>query len=122
MGETEISTFKGSCHCGAVTYEVNMVPPAQAYACNCSICSRAGWLLGFVGGDAFRLLTGEEALSDYQFHHKRIHHVFCRHCGIRSFSRGTDKDGNPTVAINLRCLQGFDATKLPVHNFDGASI
>lgn len=122
MGESELSTYQGSCHCGAVKYEVTMVPPAQAYACNCSICSRAGWLLAFVGGDAFRLLCGEEMLSDYQFHHKRIHHFFCRQCGIRSFSRGTDKDGKPSIAINLRCLQGLEATKLPVHDFDGASL
>ena len=119
---TNDSTYKGSCHCGAVTYEVTMHPPAQANACNCSICSRAGWLLAFAGGDAFRLLSGEEMLTDYQFHHKHIHHYFCRNCGIHSFSRGTNKDGSPAVSINLRCLEGIDATQLPVHTFDGASL
>jgi len=99
-----------------------MAPPTQAYACNCSICSRAGWLLAFAGGDAFRLLSGEDMLSDYQFHNKRIHHYFCSSCGIRSFSRGTNKDGSPSVAVNLRCLEGVEASVLPVHNFDGASL
>lgn len=122
MAETESLTYKGGCHCGAVKFEVTMVPPAKAFACNCSICSRAGWLLAFVNGSAFQLLSGEDALSDYQFHHRRIHHFFCRNCGVRSFSRGTDKEGNPSIAVNLRCLQGFDETKLPVHNFDGASL
>jgi len=122
MSETDLVTYRGSCHCGAVTYEVSMALPSQAHACNCSICSRAGWLLTFVGGDAFRLLSSEDALSDYQFHNKRIHHYFCRNCGIRSFSRGTNRDGSPSVAVNLRCLQGLDVTKLPVHFFDGASL
>jgi hypothetical protein len=122
MSEGQSTIYQGSCHCGAVKYEVTMAPPERAHACNCTICSRAAWLLTFVGGDAFRLLTGEDALSDYLFHHKRIHHFFCRHCGIHSFSRGADKDGKPTVAINLRCLGGVDAAKLPVHNFDGASL
>jgi len=122
MSGNESTTYQGSCHCGSVRYEVTMDPPAQAYACNCSICSRTGWLLTFVGGDAFRLLSGEELLSDYQFHHKRIHHFFCQNCGIRSFSRGTDKEGKLSIAINLRCLQGLDATTLPLHHFDGASL
>lgn len=122
MSETESKTYHGSCHCGAVAYEVTMTPPSQAIACNCFMCSRAGWLLAFVGGDAFRLLSGEDALSKYQFNRKHIDHLFCKHCGIKSFSRGTNRDGSPSVAINLRCLKGFDATKLPVHAFDGASL
>jgi hypothetical protein len=99
-----------------------MAPPEKAYACNCSICSRAGWLLTFAPAESFRLLGGEDELSDYQFGKKHIHHVFCRNCGVRSFSRGTGKDGKKTVAVNLRCLKELDATALPVHKFDGASL
>jgi hypothetical protein len=114
-------TYEGSCHCGAVRYEVEMEAPAKAYACNCSICSRAGWLLAFVPRTAFRLQS-EDALTDYQFNKKRTHHKFCKVCGIRPFSHGTDSKGTETVAINLRCLKGFDWTGLPVETFDGASL
>ena len=99
-----------------------MEPPAKAYACNCSICSRAGWLLAFVPGAAFRLVGGDGQLTDYQFGKHHIHHTFCRTCGIHAFSSGADKEGKPTYSVNLRCLAGLDATKLPVESFDGAAL
>ncbi len=117
-----VETYEGSCHCGAVKFEVAMPLPTKAFACNCSICSRAGWLLAFAKGDAFKLLAGDDAVTDYQFGKKKIHHVFCKTCGIRAYSRGTDKDGAPTAAINLRCVARVDAAALPVETFDGASL
>ncbi len=99
-----------------------MPAPTKAFACNCSICSRAGWLLAFVGADQFRLISGEESLTDYQFGKRAIHHKFCRTCGMRAFSQGQDKQGRSTFSINLRCLEEFDATALPVETFDGASL
>src|SRR5271165_6586023 len=119
---SDTPTYAGSCHCGRVRYEVTMAPPQKAISCNCSICSRAGWLLAFVPEEGFRLLAGEDELSDYQFGKKHINHVFCRHCGVRSFSRGKGRDGKVAMAVNLRCLEGFNATKVPVQAFDGASL
>jgi hypothetical protein len=114
--------YRGGCHCGAVRFTVSMPPPEKAYACNCSICGRAGWLLAFVADGAFRLEAGADAITDYQFGKRQLHHGFCKTCGVRSFSRGTSPEGKPTVAVNLRCLDGFDAAALPVHRFDGASL
>jgi hypothetical protein len=118
----DTKTYSGSCHCGAVRYEVTMAPPEKVFACNCSICSRSGWLLTFVPEDGFRLVQGEGELTDYQFGKKHIHHLFCRTCGVRPFSRGVDKDGKPTIAVNARCLADLNATALPVHSFDGAAL
>jgi hypothetical protein len=118
----EAKTHEGSCHCGAVRFEVSLEPPEKAYACNCSICSRAGWLLAFVAPSAFRLVSGEEALADYQFGKKKVHHQFCKTCGVRAFSRGADETGKGHVAINLRCVAGIEPMKLPVQTFDGASL
>ena len=115
-------TFTGSCHCGAVRYEVTMTPPQKAVACNCSHCARAGWLLAFVPADTFTLLAGEDQLQEYQFNRKHIHHLFCRTCGMHPFSRGKDRNGKLTVSINLRCLPELDADKLPVQHFDGKSL
>jgi hypothetical protein len=119
---SETKKYEGSCHCGKVTYTVEMAPPAKAYACNCSICSRAGWLLSFAPADGFELRANAADLSDYQFAKQHIHHWFCKHCGVRSFSRGAGKDGKEMVSINLRCIAGLDPTKLPVETFDGASL
>jgi hypothetical protein len=85
------------------------------------MCGRAGTLLTFVGATQFELLSGEDALTDYQFGKKRIHHLFCRHCGIKSFARGTRPDGAAMVAVNTRCLDGVEVGTLSVHQFDGRS-
>lgn len=114
-------TYQGSCHCGAVRYEVEMAAPEKAFACNCSICMRAGWLLAFVENDKFRLVAGEGAQTDYQFSKKHIHHLFCKTCGVRAYSHG-EAHGKAMVSINLRCIEGVDPTKLPVETFDGAAI
>ncbi|MBX3260372.1 MAG: GFA family protein [Labilithrix sp.] len=119
---SESTTYEGGCHCGAVRFEVTMEAPSKAFDCNCSICSTAGWLLAFAPEEAFALIQGEGALRDYQFGKKSTHHLFCGTCGTRSFSRGAGPDGKVMVAVNLRCLRGLDATKLPTETFDGAAL
>jgi hypothetical protein len=116
-----VKTYSGSCHCGAVCYEVTLEPPAKAIACNCSICSQVGWLLAFVPQEAFHLLTSEEELADYPFGKKKSHFPFCKTCGVRAFASGTDENGKGTVGVNLRCIAGIEATTLPVEIVDGAA-
>ena len=90
-------------------------------SCNCSMCGRSGTLLSFVPATQFKLLSGEDALTDYQFNRHVIHHLFCKVCGIKSFARGTGPKG-PTVAVNVRCLDGIDVSKLSPKPFDGRSL
>jgi len=118
---TETKTYSGGCHCGNVRYEVTTAL-GEVVACNCSMCSKRGTLLTFVGQDQFKLLKGEDALADYQFHKHRIHHLFCKTCGILSFARGIGHGGKPMVAINSRCLDDVDATTLPTKQFDGKNM
>ena len=118
----EEKTYEGSCHCGAVKFEVTMPQPEKAFAGNCSICMRSGWLLAFSSAEKFRAIAGEETMRDYQFGKKSVHHLFCPTCGVRPFSRGKKKTGEPTVAINLRCIAGLDPTKLPIETFDCAAL
>jgi len=114
-------TYSGSCHCGAVRYEVELDLSKPVIACNCSMCSRMGSRLAFAPASAFRLHSGEDNLTDYQFNKKVIHHLFCKTCGIRSFARGVAPDGAPTVAVNVRCLEGVDADGLEAFRYDGKS-
>ncbi len=90
--------------------------------CNCSICSRAGWKLTFVPAGSFTLLRGEDALSDYLFGKQKTHHLFCKTCGVRSFSWGAGDDGEKMYAVNTRCLEGFEHAALPVQHYDGAAL
>lgn len=114
-------TYKGSCHCGNVTFEVDG-EPTEALACNCSVCSRKGALLWAVPRDRLRVLTAEDALGTYTFNKHHIRHRFCPVCGIHPYSEGVDREGNRLTVVNIRCLDGIDPEALPVHDFDGRSL
>ena len=114
-------TYQGGCHCGRVRYEATS-DLAQVVDCNCSICIKRGALWTFVKAPQFKLLRGEDALTDYQFGQKRIHHLFCASCGIGSFSRGLAPNGEATFAVNVNCLDGVDASSLKLTPFDGKSM
>ena len=118
----ELPLYSGGCHCGRVRYQVRVDLAKPVIACNCSICSRSGYLLTFVPADQFTLLSGEDVLTDYVFNHKRIHHLFCKVCGVRSFGRGARPDGSELRAINVRCLDEVDLDPLAVRKVDGKSL
>lgn len=109
----------GSCHCGSVKYEVDIDLTKPVISCNCSMCGRAGTLLSFVPASQFRLISGEGDLANYQFNNMHIDHLFCKTCGIKSFARGKSRDGSPTVAVNVRCIEGVDLETLSVQKYDG---
>ena len=58
-----VRTYSGSCHCGRVRFEVT-ADLARVSECNCSICTRKGYLHCIVPPERFRLLAGEDALAD----------------------------------------------------------
>jgi hypothetical protein len=112
--------YSGGCHCGKVRYEVT-TDLMSVISCNCSICSKRGWLLTFVPKDAFTLVSGEDEVTDYQFNKHLIHHLFCTTCGTASYAVGSDPAGNEMIAINVRCLDEVDPTTLAITPFDGKS-
>jgi hypothetical protein len=112
--------YRGSCHCGRVKFEFAGEFGA-ALSCNCSICSRRGSLLWFMPRQALTV-TGEDGLATYTFNKHVIKHRFCKTCGIQTFGEGVDPNGNKTAAVNIRCLEGFDFTQVPLQHFDGKSM
>ncbi len=114
-------TIRGSCHCGRSAYTAD-IEPIEAIDCNCSICRRKGSLLAFVAPDKFALETPRDDISVYTFNKHVIRHQFCTVCGCSPFSEGTDPDGNAMVAINLRCVEGLDLSRIKILPFDGASL
>jgi hypothetical protein len=114
-------SYAGGCHCGAIRFEAE-ADLTQVLQCNCSICMKRGALWCFVQAPQFKLVKGETALKDYQFNRKKLHHLFCPTCGVGAFSRGQAPDGQDTFAINVRCLDDIDVTKLTPMPFDGKSL
>jgi hypothetical protein len=116
-----MNTYKGSCHCKAVQYEVT-ADFTEAMRCNCSHCKRKGFLLAFVPVESFKLLSGEEAQTTYHFNKHHIDHTFCKTCGVQSFAYGGDGNGNYMYAVNLNCIENFDSYGLPMKDVDGKSL
>ncbi len=112
--------YKGSCHCGGIAFEADG-ELEKVIECNCSHCSRKGYLLWFVPRDKVKLLTPESDLATYTFNKHVIRHHFCPTCGCAPFGFGAAPDGTETAAVNVRCLQEVDIAKLPRVAVDGRS-
>jgi len=108
---------KGGCHCGRVRFEVEAPADLALSGCNCSICQMTGYQHLIVPKSAFRLLQGEEALSDYRFNTGVAQHYFCSTCGIKSFYvPRSHPDG---ISVNARCLDPETIASVSIEAFDG---
>jgi hypothetical protein len=108
--------YKGSCHCGAVQFEVEADATVTSQDCNCSICSKSGYLHLIVPKSKFKLLQGDDNISTYTFDTGEAKHKFCKTCGIKSFYiPRSNPDG---YDINVRCLDP-QPKELIVDQFDG---
>ena len=110
-------TYSGSCHCGAVQFEVEASVEPVVYECNCSICARSGYLHLIVPKADFRLLRGADHLTTYTFNTGVARHTFCRTCGIKSFY--VPRSHPDSVSVNVRCLPGVAIENVNVVPFDG---
>ena len=118
-----LKTYSGSCHCGAVRYEADIDLSKGTHKCNCTYCTKIRNWGVIIKPSAFRLLTGEEGMRNYQREGNPIGHPFCGRCGIRSFGRGhLEVLGGDYVSINLACLDNLEPAELlaaPVRYMDG---
>ena len=109
-------THRGGCHCRRVRFEVDAPAAPEVLECNCSICTMTGFLHLIVPAARFRLLSGADDLVEYTFNTGAAKHLFCRHCGIKSFYvPRSHPDG---ISVNARCLDGIDLAAVRVIPFD----
>ena len=119
MSYRPLQKYQGSCHCGAVKFEIETDFP-ELTTCDCSICRRKNALMVKVPEADFKLLAGEEFLTLYQFHTRTAKHYFCKVCGIYPFHR---KRVTPDFfGINVFCLENFDPTGISVRATVGAGM
>lgn len=109
-------THRGGCHCRRVRYEVDAPAAIEVLDCNCSICRMTGFAHLIVPASRFRLLSGGEDLVEYRFNTGAARHLFCRHCGIKSFYvPRSHPDG---YSVNARCLDPGSVASMDVTAFD----
>ena len=109
----------GSCHCGQIRFEVEG-EFESVIECNCTHCSRKGYLLWFVPADNLKVTAQPSALPTYLFNKHVIRHHFCPDCGCAPFAMG-ENQGQKTAAINVRCLEDVDLGAVKRMPWDGRS-
>jgi hypothetical protein len=107
----------GGCHCGRVRFEVEAPADLEVLECNCSMCQKVGFLHLLIPRANFRLVSGQESLTNYQFNTGQARHLFCKVCGVKSFyvPRSHPND----YSVNARCLDEGTVQMLTVAPFDG---
>jgi hypothetical protein len=118
-----VHTYKGSCHCGDVTFEADIDLEKSSGKCNCSICRKTrNWGVS-IKPEAFRLLSPPDRQTDYQFNSNSVHWPFCKRCGVRTHGSGDIPEaGGKFVSVAVAALDGVSAetlAQLPVRYSNG---
>jgi hypothetical protein len=106
----------GGCHCGRVRFEVRG-RASRVLVCNCSICTKRGYLHWIVPQGDFRVLAGDDALSEYRFGTRTARHFFCATCGCAPYY--VPRSDPDKIDVNVRCLDEIDLEALAYEGFDG---
>lgn len=108
--------LKGSCHCQAIQFEIEAPDSLEVERCNCSICSKSGFLHLIIPRQHFHLIKGEEYLTTYQFNTGIAKHTFCKICGVKPFY--TPRSNPDGIDINVNCIDD-ELEHLHIVDFDG---
>jgi hypothetical protein len=93
--ETNTNYYPGSCHCGAIQYQIRLtLPPThdpdrnaktvRLYKCNCTLCHKAGFFHCrpiTIAEDFILTKPSPSELGDY-----KNGWYFCKSCGVRTFT------------------------------------
>jgi len=107
----------GSCHCGALALAVELADDERdVLDCNCSVCTKKGFLHLIVDEARFELLRGAPIVYTFGTHTAK--HMFCGVCGIHAFYRPRS---HPNAwDVNARCLD-MPLAGWRIKAFDGAN-
>src|SRR5262245_38898594 len=116
MRDRMLKTMAGGCHCGRVRFRVT-ADLGSATECNCSMCTKKGFLHVIVPREQFELVSGAQELTTYQFNTGVAKHTFCKHCGVHPFY--VPRSDPDKIDVNARCLDDVNLTMIAVKPFDG---
>jgi hypothetical protein len=115
-------TYRASCHCKRVLIDADLDLSEPSFRCNCSICRRTRFWPTVAKPDGFRIVSGEDELTKYEFGAKKNHHFFCKHCGVRVFGKGNDTPIGVMYGVNLGCVEDVSEealSQIPIVYVDG---
>ncbi|MDH5424523.1 MAG: GFA family protein [Gammaproteobacteria bacterium] len=114
--------FKGSCHCGDISFSFEHDDIEKGLRCNCSICRRKGAVMSSftLSPQELEIKVDNDALGLYQFDTKIAKHHFCKTCGIYPFHETIRMPGH--YRVNLGCIDEIDTNALTVDVFNGKSL
>ena len=102
-----MQTRSGTCHCGAVEFEVDLENGLEnPRRCDCSLCRHKGAVVASVPLARLRVVRGEDRLTLYQWNSYTAKHWFCSVCGI--YTHHQRRSDPSQYGFNIACIDGVD--------------
>ena len=111
--------IKGSCHCGAVRFELADTPDWLT-ECNCSICRRLGALWAHADPARVTLIRDGDATISYVWGDRDLAFHTCRNCGCTTHWESLNSEVSTRMAVNCRLCDPDEVASIRVRHFDGA--
>lgn len=123
-----MTTYHGSCFCGAIAFEADGDLAQGTMRCNCRFCRKMRyWEFRLPDPDGLRVIKGADQLAETPralADGVDMHHMFCGLCGTRLWTRGDMPELNGRfVQVCVNALDDATEAELiaaPVHWADGA--
>ncbi|WP_310619489.1 GFA family protein [Flexibacterium corallicola] len=107
----------GSCHCGAVKFELDM-EPEWLTECNCSACRKMGTVWAHAELDKIKIISEPDATLSYQWGDHTLEFHSCKTCGCTSHWSPLG-EGN-RMAVNMKLTELDEVSRHKIRHFDGA--
>lgn len=93
--------IEGSCLCGAVKYQVELIPD-KIFNCHCQYCRKAHGAayatMAFAKGDTLQVFDDQGMLKEHK-NDLGGYRAFCSNCGSRLMNYGPDKSLYLSIAL-----------------------
>ncbi|ETN42094.1 uncharacterized protein HMPREF1541_04033 [Cyphellophora europaea CBS 101466] len=132
---TSKKSFKGSCHCGFITYTLAWDTASdgdpKVFRCNCTWCQKPGYnILKLENPEDFQLLTpaSKDEMGDYAPRKAEVdgHRYFCKTCGTHIYREakytfnGQQHESFTVNALSIdQPQEGIDLSELSYSYCDG---
>jgi len=113
-------TFKGSCHCGNVQFELTNIPEWLT-SCNCSICTKLGTIWAHDEISSIILKYDVSKTSTYIWGDKTLAFHTCKTCGCTTHWESLDSTKLSRMGVNFKMCSEHDISRYRVRTWDGAN-